>query len=474
MRATAANKTDNAQEKQQPSELMGFRALGVVMGPLMLGKLLDQLQLPSQTTENAPRSSIDSLKKGEKKSEKKQKRNSISDKLGRDAELSAYVDRANATAAVMERLLVIWKDVVLQLRLALDENGSMSASSRQHLGSSEEGVLFMDMLKAGPPGTHFSGTFKMKSKVKVGKSPMSRGSRKASSDPFESLSPMDSSRDLPSNVNKNHTSGHIIIEDADAPDEDYESDATESVHGHMATGHDLQEDQRTKSDIAMDQMSMGTILSRPQESSVMPSHRVMIRSVSLQPNQNVRPQTPQADLVSIGTPETALREITKQPQATSRGLKRSGSSLDKPLPPIGAAQRAEMSPRTSNELNVIEGPNGEFRVRQPSLPQDKEKQRQPSSNSVRGKLPFNGSSPTIKPRSRSSATQTRRKVSQYDINEGPEGKLFPMSFVQMIPRLFCHLCESLPSRNCFVVALDLPDTPFVSTSSCIGVLIHLQ
>ena len=248
MKATADNGANDAQERPPSSELMGFRALGVVIGPLLLGNLVDQVQLvPPTVFDTAPRRSIDSGKKGDKKSEKKQKRNSGTDKLGRDAELSAHVDRANIMAAVLERLLAIWKDVVLQLQ---DENCSLASSNgskhlpdrRQGAGSRDEssedgGIFIMDALNAGPPATKFSGTFKMKTKVKkVGKSPMSRTFRNPSSDPFESQSASYSTKEMPVLAEyAPHVRVICASEDARSHAGDVDSHSMEGTKGPVST-----------------------------------------------------------------------------------------------------------------------------------------------------------------------------------------------------------------------------------------------
>ena len=435
MKATTANNMGNMQEIQQSSELMGFRAMGVVMGPLMLGTMGDQLQpSPQAVSEGTPRRSMDSVRKADKKSEKKQKRSSGTDKLSKDAKLTALVDRANITAAVTERLLIIWKEVVLELRAALEVSMSLSspdaskrlpertrwAGNRHDLGSSDENMLFMDMLKSAPKSTNFQGTFKMKSKVRVGKSPMSHSFRKASSDLFESQSTIASRGEM----NDGDTGVRIAIEDTDPQAKHFESSSTESANSRMTTGKDLQEEQRTKSDIAMDEMSMGTILPPPKD-TVKPFQEDMVRSASHRSTLEMRPDTPQIDESPYGTPETALRDTTRRETETRSVLERNGSILGKPLPPIGAAQFAELSPMKSKEQKVIEELSSNFPARQSSLPQGKGRQRQLSSKNAQAQQRFNESAPLMKPRSRSSMTPTRRNMSQYDLKQNTDGKLSP-------------------------------------------------
>ena len=61
------------------------------------------------------------------KKTKKQKRNTTLNKLGKDANLTAQVDRANLTAGIMHLLLTTWKYVVKQLQHI---HGTSSSQSR--------------------------------------------------------------------------------------------------------------------------------------------------------------------------------------------------------------------------------------------------------------------------------------------------------------------------------------------------------
>ena len=438
-KAIASDASGGAEEIQPLSEMMGFQALGVVMGPLMLGTLIDELD-PSPGTENedAPRKSMESAKKGDKKSEKKQKRTSVTKKLDRDATLCAHVDRANLTANIMELLLIIWKDVVVQLREL--QAGSSSSSpqdasrqlsktrsrtdSGQQFGASDE-ELFMNMMRGRPLPADFSGSFKMKAKVKVERSPMSRRVRRASSSTLETPATMVSSGELPGNTDTPPTGAAAFINNNVRVVEDSGSNTTRSLDSNNAEGCDIQKDQRTKSDIAMAQMSMGTILPRLQDSPVTTLHEEMLRTVSRSPHLELRPETPTLDQVPAGTPETVLRDVTKPETDAQKVMKRRDSSVDRPLPPIGAAQRAELSPQKCKEDHDAEDTTNEFPTRKSSLPQDKGKQKQLSVRSVELSQSIVETSPSVKPRSRSSTTPNSRKVNQAGIDQATDGKHQP-------------------------------------------------
>ena len=186
----------------------------------------------------------------------------------------------------------------------------------------------------------------------------------------------------------------------------------------------MRADQRTTSDIAMEQMSMGTILPPPQGTSLAVSNENGLPSSSHHSPVEMGPQTPQINYSSHVTPKTALRHIASHETDTNSLSKKGGSIFEKPLPPIGDAQRTEMSPVVQrSEKSVAENSINTFPARGSSLPPDKGKKREDSSSSV-PQQPTNGSSPTIKAKSRrSSLTLTRRRLSQNDTNQAADGKL---------------------------------------------------
>ena len=128
-------------------ELMGYRALGVVLGPLLLGDDINNI-FGSETLEGQSAQASDSSKKS-----RRQKRvSTIEQKLGQNEALLAHVEKAKITARIGEMLISMWRDVVKQLRnLAVNgvsdsqhrdsEPQPTRGRSRFTLSSSEDGFI---------------------------------------------------------------------------------------------------------------------------------------------------------------------------------------------------------------------------------------------------------------------------------------------------------------------------------------------
>jgi len=337
------------RQDQSGSELMGYQSLGKVLGPLLLGNLNDSIEVGgvSETHDDSlnARKSAELHQVNTKKS-KKQKRNSIPNKLEKDANLTAHVDRANLASEVMYLLLLNWREVVKQLRLLnglssfLQPSKSMtqikklsSPIATRHLtNTSDDNRQLLDILRGRSLPDEFEqfrGPVKMKRKVRItSRSPMGRGAIKA----FEG-------RD----------EGHIWEPGAS------EGQADESLSGSNAvisgaqggrsairTGSFTQDvsrlagDKRTKSDLAMDQMAMGTILTPLKDSYVSPTET---------PHRQLRKRS------SSDAPNTAVRVAPHPAQRTASAHLVHQSSIDKPLPPIGDAQKAESMNGHSSEYS---------------------------------------------------------------------------------------------------------------------------
>ena len=166
------------------SELMGYRALGVVLGPLLLGDDINDI-LGSETLEGQNAQASDSSKKS-----RRQKRGStIEQKLGQNEALLAHVEKAKITAKMGEMLISMWRDVVKQLRnLAVNgtsdsqhrdsEPQPTSGRSRFTLSSSQDG--FIRGTQQSDVFVESSGSAK-KVKLSSWQSRPSRGSRHSSS-----------------------------------------------------------------------------------------------------------------------------------------------------------------------------------------------------------------------------------------------------------------------------------------------------
>ena len=131
-------------DSSSPSGLMTYRALSIVLGPLLLGDATKDLpSLDPQPT---------ALPENSKKT-RKQKRNTVPDqKLAQSESLQESVRKANLTARTLEMLLSNWQDVVKQMQ-DLAVNGTdatkpgkstqrqTSGASKYTLASSEDGAV---------------------------------------------------------------------------------------------------------------------------------------------------------------------------------------------------------------------------------------------------------------------------------------------------------------------------------------------
>lgn len=356
----------STDEDQASSELMSYRSLGVVMGPLLLGNLTDSaIHGSREGLIGAPRTSLelDSAKKF-----RKHKRKHSDLKLDQNATLAAFVDRANRTAIVMQQLLSTWPDVVKQLR-NIDNTASSSLNSRSqrrlkklpsHTGSrltmktSEEDMRFLDILRGRTLPEEFRGAVNMKSSIRMrSRSPMSRGAI-APSEGNDTWIP------AASEENGNPDAGHSRVAECAAQDNENTVNAKlRFVKGPNRSHADdigLSAEDRTPSDIAMEKMAMGTILPPLQMKSSPSSRRDRLRLV------DPAEQTPlgkQKSSTSSKTPETAFRdaptvEHSHEPDESSLQI-----SMGKPLPPIGDVQKAELSFPTAEE-DVLDPPSRPF------------------------------------------------------------------------------------------------------------------
>lgn len=165
---------DGERHRRVSFELMGYRSLGVVLGPLLLGDLTDQVAVSDENE----RGGLLILPDSPKKRRKEKKKEKVDDKLEQSSALIAHVDRANVTARVMEMLIGNWQEVVKQLRnihapgneglLATSESRRrlVSANSRLTMQPSEEELLF-DFLRGRPSTGDFKGSMKIKKRVKI-------------------------------------------------------------------------------------------------------------------------------------------------------------------------------------------------------------------------------------------------------------------------------------------------------------------
>ena len=385
--------TNSADEDQAPSELMSYRSLGVVLGPLLLGDLTDSAVHGSgEGHSGAPRTSLemDSAKKF-----RKHKRKHSDVKLDQSATLAAFVERANRTAVVMQQLLLMWPDVVKELRdINSTANSSLKSGSKRRLekmpsraGSrltmktSEEDMRFLDILRGRALPEGFRGAVRMKSNIRMtSRSPMSRGATGPSEDNNQS----DTQLLAASEEHGSPSSGLTGVAERAARDNEIAVDTKlHSVEGSnvsLADDTGLAAENRTNSDIAMEKMAMGTILPPLQIKPSPSSRKGFLRLID--PAVET-PRLTQNACSSSKTPETALRDARPAKHSHESEESQLQISMRKPLPPIGDAQRAELS-FSSNEDDVLSAPAKAFARNERS---DLPRRNASSSESSRNSLP---------------------------------------------------------------------------------------
>ena len=341
---------DQEQPSQANSELMGYQSFGVVLGPLLLGDLTNKIDISNrESQEDATHPSTDTAKKT-----RKQKRNTALNKFEKDANLTAQVDRANLTAGIMHLLLLNWKDVVKQLQhihgtfssqsrsISRPNNELSNAGSRLSLRTSNEDMLFLDVLRGRKLPDEFKGIpAQMKGRVRISsRSPMSRAALNLSRDELRRpiVAELPTGNDEYIEENSRTNKGARPVEGVKRPDK-LGGPFQSTVH----VSHSEDED-HSPSELEMAKMAMGTILPRPMDSP-------LTRRPGGSPRHAASPDTPQQakrQRSSSDAPATTIK-VAHSPIYNTLPAARLQWSLDKPLPPIGDFQRAEISPPHSKE-----------------------------------------------------------------------------------------------------------------------------
>ena len=335
------------------SEIMNYQSLGKVLGPLLLGDLTDSVDVGGSSS-LASRISAEHPQEELKKS-KNQKRNSVPSKIEKDATLSAHVERANLTAQVMHLLLVEWNEVVKQLGTLHDAGGPSSqpnesthlsqktptqTASSLTLKSSDEEMQFLDILRGRKLPQEFRGAVKVKRKVRItSRSPMARGAIHASED----SSP--SHKWLPGTIERQGAGSPARSNAAESSTTQNSGLGIKLAISHSANHPvsftedipSIERQQRTESDLAMDEMAMGTILTPRKGSSVYSNQKPLSHHSSPM-------GTPLGDSHTIASsyiPETAVRLVPTLAQRRASIRRVQAPSINKPLPLIGDAQKAQ-------------------------------------------------------------------------------------------------------------------------------------
>ncbi len=162
-----------------PADLMNYQALGVVLGPLLLGDLTYDSGMAFDSSSGTQLPVPNSLKKTRKEKHATMAPN----KLEQHDDFLAQVEQAKITAIVMQMLVSSWTDVVKQLRhidterlrsSRLEKDQKLqSTQSRLTLKSSNEDVIY-DFLRGRTLPESWEGSVKITQKLRVpSRSPVS-------------------------------------------------------------------------------------------------------------------------------------------------------------------------------------------------------------------------------------------------------------------------------------------------------------
>lgn len=161
--------------KKELSELMGFQSLGVCLGPLLIGNLIDGVDCNDDGEGDNARISTESNSRAKKK-----RLSTGSAKLDTSSPLEAHVDRANLSASIMQLLLLTWPEVVTQLSIITNAVGASSngenmrrpkrsSSQLQNhhaIKVSDEELQFLSLMRSGMIREGIGGTT-LKRKIKA-------------------------------------------------------------------------------------------------------------------------------------------------------------------------------------------------------------------------------------------------------------------------------------------------------------------
>ena len=335
------------QASQANSELMGYQSFGVVLGPLLLGDLTNNIDINTrESQEDARDHRTDTAKKI-----KKQKRNTTLNKLEKDANLTAQVDRANLTAGIMHLLLLNWKGVVKQLQhihgVSSSQSRSISrpkhdltnAGSRLSLKVSNEDMLFIDVLRGRTVPDDFRGIpVQMKGRVRMSsRSPMSRGALNISKDEYRRpvVAELPTGNEERIKGKSRTNKGDRAVENVRKPDRSCQSAVDVS---------NSEDEEHSPSGLELARMTMGTILPPPKDSP-------FTRRPGSSPHYPTPTDTPRQarrQRSSSDAPATTVK-VAHSPIYNTLPAAKLQWALDKPLPPIGDLQRAEISPPKSKK-----------------------------------------------------------------------------------------------------------------------------
>ena len=153
-RATMIEDSGSLKREASLSGLMGYQAFGVCLGPLLIGDLMEDFSTLDNLEAGVSKKSLESGGKSKKKT--------ASNKLENSSDLNVLVGRANMSANVMQQMLILWRDVVQQLRLATASEKALRnsaiqqpsrlphfAAARNAIRVTDEELRFLKMMRDG-------------------------------------------------------------------------------------------------------------------------------------------------------------------------------------------------------------------------------------------------------------------------------------------------------------------------------------
>jgi len=358
---------ERGERNQSRSEVMGSESLSRVFGALLLGDLTDEVEVTNHSpttldTKPPPSNSANQDQEVSKKS-KKQKHVTFPTKSDNDAKLLAHVNRANLMTDIVRSLLLIWQEVVKQLRElnAVSTSNVHLSRSKDHLqklpiraargvplrNSREEMQLSNILHGRAPPGIPFP--YQVKQTVRVSnRSPMGRIATHTSEDSNTGLTgPSKASLQLaqPSPAGSNGTPssagrGHGSANKASPSPPDAQTPFTEDLPV-------IHRQKRKKSDNSMDPMAMGTFLTPPNNSTA----ALMQFPPALHNSPIETPRKQSHSGSSDYVPETAVRMLPRPGQQQTSVSPIQKSIVRKPLPAIPSSPSKD----SVTYLNLGEG-----------------------------------------------------------------------------------------------------------------------
>ena len=351
-------------QKRPSSELMGYQALGVCLGPLLVGDLIEKVDSREEATDNNSRPSTDSNQKSKKK-----RLSIVPDKLERNADLAAHIERANLTASIMQKLLMTWRDVVKQLCIITAPNKTTQKARSSHqlrylddrissglsVKVSDDELFFLDMMRGGRLPDQPPLDMVMKRKVKAkSRSSMSHLVLVPSEEEalLRATPPQKADMARTTKTPTKEKRKAMVHIPAQTPSDLVQSNDDEHVEKHPQPRH---EQARKKSD--MECMSMGQMLPSREasrhNSSSMSSHRRQ-HTVVRTPKQSGSRRS------STATPETAFKDLSSSDRNNTDRFHYQAPSLNKPLPALVDRERRLVLPESNDKKQP-------FPLRQSSL-----------------------------------------------------------------------------------------------------------